>query len=143
MVKRLGPIVNAVEDDCHERKRLARFIAITQSLCQQQITQLLALKGHAHSQPSEDCNRQRSSRQFSSQIRGQVTKINLPCRQRVEAGDRSVLIDKHSRGREPLVLMLQCLSVQPIVDLALATIKSTPLMTSLQRFEGEPQRQDI
>lgn len=57
LVERPGPIVNAVKDDCHERKRLARFIAITQSLCQQQITQPMSLKGHAHPEPSEDCNR--------------------------------------------------------------------------------------
>lgn len=123
LIERSGPIVNAVNDDRHESKRLARFVAITQSLCQQQIAQPLALMHHAHAEPCEDCNRQRSSRQFSREVGGQVTEIHLARRQRVEASNRTVSIDKDFRGGESLVLMLQRLSLKPIVHFALAAIK--------------------
>ena len=141
LIERSGAIVNAVNDDCHESKRLARFVAITQSLCQQKIAQPLALMDHAHPQPCEDCNWQRSSRQFSREIGGQVTEIYLARRQRVEASNRTALIDKDFRGGESLVLMLQRLSLKPIVHFALAAIKWTSRMTSLQRFKREPRRQ--
>jgi len=131
LVERPGSIIDAVQDDRHERKGLARFMAITQSLRQKQITQLLALICHAHSQPGQDCHRQRTSRQFSSEFRGQVTKIDLARRQRVESGDRVILLEQDFRGGESLVLMLQRLGVQPIIDLAVTAFKWTARVTSL------------
>ena len=93
--------------------------------------QPLALISHAHSQPSQDCYRQRTSRQFSREFGGQVTKIDLARRQCVESRDRAILLEQDFRGGESLVLMLQRLGVQPIIDLALTAFKWTAWVTSL------------
>lgn len=140
LIERLGRIIDAVEDDCYERERLTRLIAIAQSLRQKQITQLLTLIEHAHSQPCQDCHRQGTSRQFAGELRRQVTKVNLARRERVEAGDRGVGIEKDSCGGESLVLMLQRFGVQPVIDRALAAIKWTALVTSMKLFERESLR---
>jgi len=116
-------------------------MAITQSLRQQQLAQFLALVPHAHSQPCEHCHRQRSPWQLPREFGGKVTKINLARRERVEARDRTLSIEHDFRGRQPLVLMLQRLSTQPIIDLALPTIELPARVTSLQRGEGKPSRQ--
>ena len=50
-------IVNAVRNHSNECKRLPCFIAITPSLCQQQIAQLLTMAGPAHAQPCENSDR--------------------------------------------------------------------------------------
>ena len=125
-VERLGSIVETIQDNGHEGKRLSRLAAVAERLRDQSCPQSLSLMLSAHAQPSQHRHREASSREVLGHLDRQIAEIHLCHRQRIVADDLSVPgIDDHPRGGEMLFLMLQRFGRQPVVD-GLFTTSETP-----------------
>jgi hypothetical protein len=132
-IEDLGRLVDAVEDDCNDRKGWACHVTIRERLREQAAPETFSPMTLIHAEPGQDRHREVPAGQASNELRRQVRKIDLGGCERVEPGDVVVCRDQCLRRRQALVLVLQRFGREPVVELRLTAAKGRPRVGFLER----------
>jgi hypothetical protein len=138
LVKRLGRVIDAVQNDGDESERPTSLVTVAQCLGKEEPPESLALTIRTHAQPREHGDRQLPPRQVLGKLRRQVAEVRLSGRQRLLPHDGSHLVPEDLSHRESLYLVLEGLGCQPVVDLLLSGSERSAGMRAAQGFEAKP-----